>query len=317
LPRLAITAVVLALIGGTTAAFTLTEALKLERSPIGKVRVRAYFSPTCDCVKKVARLSFRLREEDRLDAVVVDSDGESVRALASGEERSPGRVVYRWDGRTDAGTPAPDGAYRLRVHLDEQRRTIVVPNVFHLDTEAPSVELVSLAPRILSPDGDGRRDSATLQISLGETARPIVLVDGERAEIVRLAEAGESEVAWAGTSGGTDLANGTYVVGVQARDRAGNLSSASSGITVRIHYVTLGRSSYRASRGGVLRFRVSSDAERVRWRLIRRGRVVLSGETDPGAVEAELPLRVKQGRHVLQVTANGHSDEAKVFVRPR
>jgi hypothetical protein len=317
LPRLAVTAVVLALIGGTTAAFTLTEALKLERSPIGKVRFRAYFSPTCDCAKSTARLSFRLREEDRLDAVVVDSDGEPVRALASGEERSPGRVVYRWDGRTDAGTPAPDGAYRLRVHLDEQRRTIVVPNVFRLDTEAPSVELVSLAPRILSPDGDGRRDSATLEISLGETARPIVLVDGDRAEFGRLAEAGEAELDWSGTSEGTDLANGTYVVGVEARDRAGNLSSPSSGITVRIHYVTLGRSSYRARRDGVLRFRVSSDAERIRWRLVRRGRVVLTGETDRGAVAEQLPSRVKRGRHVLQVTANGHSDEATVFVRPR
>ena len=170
----------LALIGGTTAAFTLTEALKLERSPIGKVRFRAYFADV-DCAKSTARLSFRLREEDRLDAVVVDSDGEPVRAREQGRTLAwPG--VYRWDGRTDAGTPAPDGAYRLRVHLDEQRRTIVVPNVFRLDTEAPSVELVSLAPRILSPDGDGRRDSATLEISLGETARPIVLVDGDRAD---------------------------------------------------------------------------------------------------------------------------------------
>jgi flagellar hook assembly protein FlgD len=317
LPRLAITAVVLALIGGTTAAFTLTEALKLERSPIRKVRVGPYFSPTCECRKNQARVSFRLREGDRLDAVVVDSDGEPVRALASGEERSPGKVVYRWDGKTDAGTPAADGAYRLRVHLDEQRRTIVLPNVFELDSEAPTVELVSLAPRILSPDGDGRRDVSTLEISLGETARPMVLVDGERAEIGPLAEAGESELEWAGTSEGTDLPQGTYVVGVQARDRAGNLSPPSSGITVRIHYVTLGRSSYRVRRGGALRFRVASDADRVAWRLVRRGRVVLAGAADPGAVTAQLPARVQRGRYVLQATANGHSDEAEVFVRPR
>lgn len=307
----------LALIGGTTAAFTLTEALKLERSPIGRVTVRPYFSPTCDCARNMARVSFRLREGDRLDAVIVDSDGEPVRVLVNGEERSAGRVVYLWDGKTDAGTAAPDGAYRLRVHLDEQHRTIVVPNVFRLDTEAPSVELVSAAPRILSPDGDGRRDSATLQISLAETARPFVLVDGKKVETGSIVDAGESELEWSGTSEGTDLPEGTYVVGVQARDRAGNLSPPSSGITVRIHYVTLGRASYRATRSGVLRFRVSSDAERVRWRLIRRGKVVLAGETDPGGAAAQLPPRVQRGRYILQVTANGHSDEAKVFVRPR
>jgi hypothetical protein len=308
---------VLALIGGTTAAFTLTEALKLQRSPIGKPRFRLFFSPTCECPKSMARLSFRLRREDSLDAVIVDADGEPVRKLTSGDERSPGRVVLRWDGRTDGGVLAPDGAYRLRIHLDEERRTIVVPNVFRLDTEPPTAELLSLAPRVLSPDGDGRRDSATLEVGLSEAARPIVLVDGTAAEAGRLAESGDSELDWAGSREGNALPAGVYVVGVQVRDRAGNLSSPSSGITVRIRYVSLGRSSYTATRGGVLHFRVASDAERIHWRLLRRGKVVLRGADAPGAVSAPLPRRIERGRYVLRVAANGHRAEAKVLVKPR
>ena len=304
----------LALIGGTTAAFTLTEALKLERSPIGNVRVRPFFSPTCECLKGVARIAFRLREEDRLDAVIVDSDGEDVRTLASSEAHSRGRIVFRWDGRTEAGAVAPDGAYRLRVHLDDARRTIVVPNVVRLDTEPPVAELVSLEPRIISPDGDGRRDAATLTVRLSEPARPVVLVDGSPAAGEPLAEAGTSELRWAGTTHRRALPAGADVVGVRAVDRAGNRSEISSGLTVRIRYVTLGRDAYRTRRGGVLRFRVSTDAEAFRWQILRRGVVVLRGEGERPSVAVFLPTRVERGRYVLRVVAEGRHDEAELLV---
>lgn len=307
----------LALIGGTTAAFTLTEALKLQRSPIGKPRIRPFFSPTCECPKSTARMLIRLKKEDRLDAVVVDSDGDTVRTLASGVRKTPGKVIFTWDGRTDAGALAPDGAYRLRVHLDEEHRTIVIPNVTRLDTQPPGAELVSLAPRVLSPDGDGRRDSATLVVSLGERSRPVVLVDGTPAHAGRRAPAGESELDWPGTREGRPLREGTYVVGVQARDRAGNLSPPSSGLTVRLRYILLGRKTYRVPRAGTLRFRVSTDATRFVWRLVRAGKVVLRGEERPPAAAVRLPERIERGRYQLEVVANGHRAEAALIVGPR
>jgi hypothetical protein len=308
---------VLALIAGTTAAFTLTEALKLERSPIGKVRVRPYFSPACECLKSVARVSFRLREQDRLDAVVLDSDDERVRTLASGEEHAPGRVAFRWDGRTDEGAVAPDGAYRLRIHLDEERRTIVIPNVFRLDTEPPVAELVSLAPRVISPDGDERRDATTLTIRLSEPGRPVVLVDGSPAAAAQLAEAGTSELGWEGTRRRRTLPEGAYVIGVRARDRAGNRSAASSGLTIRIRYVTLARSSYRVPRGGVLRFRVSTDAEEFAWQILRRGQVALRGDSRRSVVAVSLPTRLRRGDYVLRVEAGRHHDRADLAVGRR
>lgn len=314
MPRLAVTAVVLALIAGATAAFTLTEALKLERSPIAKPRFRAYFSPTCECRKTVARLALRLRRADRLDAVVVDAGERRVRTLEEDAEHSAGRLVFRWDGRTDAGALAPDGPYFLRIALAEEGRTILVPDVFRLDTEPPAVELVSVAPRVLSPDGDGRRDSATATFSLTEPARPFITVDGTRAERGERADEGTSELVWAGTRRGEALPAGAYVVAVDARDRAGNLSSPSSGLTVRIRYVELNRSSYRVRRGGVLRFRVSSDSETFAWRLLRRGRVVLAGKDEPHGVRVRLPGRLRTGRYALRVEANDRIAEAAVVV---
>ena len=305
----------LALIGGATAAFTITEALKLERSPVGKPRFRDSFSPTCECGKRAARLSFRLRMEDELDAVVVDSEERPVRTLVSGEERSAGRTVFSWDGRTDAGSLAPDGSYRLRVQLAEVGRTILFPDVFRLDTQPPRAELVGLAPRILSPDGNGRRDAAAVTYSLSETARAFVLVDGNRAQADSASDAGTFELTWPGTVRGDALRAGTYVVAVQARDRAGNVSSPSSGLTVRIRYVELARSRYKARDGGVLRFRVSSDGEAFSWRIQRRRRVVLAGEGEPGGVSVRLPRRLEHGRYILRVEANGHSARAVLVIR--
>jgi hypothetical protein len=61
LRRLAVSALVLGLVVGTTAAFGVAEALKLERSPIGRVRLGHVLSPTCGCRHAGIRLAFRLR----------------------------------------------------------------------------------------------------------------------------------------------------------------------------------------------------------------------------------------------------------------
>ena len=72
---------VLALLVATTAAFALTEALKLERSPVTAPRFDKLFSPTCACETSTERLALRLREPSTIDAVIVDDVCETVRTL--------------------------------------------------------------------------------------------------------------------------------------------------------------------------------------------------------------------------------------------
>ena len=131
--RIAVTLLVLALLGGTAAAFAVTEALKLEGWAIARPRATKTFAPDARCGPRKARLSFRLLRSDRIDAVVVDAEGRPVRTLASRVPRPRGRVRLRWDGSRDTGGRAPDGEYRLRVHLARKDRTITLPNVVRLD----------------------------------------------------------------------------------------------------------------------------------------------------------------------------------------
>jgi hypothetical protein len=319
LRRAAVTVLVLALLAGTAAAFVATEELKLERSPIARPRFDRLFSPVCNCPKDTARLVFGLRRGDRIDAVIVDAEGDPVRTLASGSRRERGRVVFRWRGRNDAGALVPEGAYRLQVRLAEQRRTIVIPNRIRVDTTAPAVDLLGVSPRRLSPDGDGRNDVARIRFRSSELARPLVLVDGVLAARARMRAAGTKLLVWPGTKARQPLPAGLYALSLRARDRAGNLSEPTAATAVTVRYIQIAGDALTARRRGVLRFRVLTDALQYRWALVagngRRRLITRTAVT--AAVAARLPARIRPGRYLLRVAANGHSDEAAVAVRAR
>jgi hypothetical protein len=320
LRRLAIIVLVLALLAGTIAAFALTEALKLERSPLKRVKFEGTFSPTCACSKDTAHLAFRLRRADTLDALIVDAAGDPVRALLSRSPRVPGRVALRWDGRDDAGTIVPDGPYRLRLHFAHERRTIVVPDLVRVDTQAPVVQLVSVEPRTISPDGDGHADSVRIEFRSSERVRPVLVVDGAKSYDGRPRGPGRVSLFWAGTADGEPVPAGSHLVDLQARDQAGNRSEPTEEVPVRIRYVELASKTLRVARGGRLRFHVLADAARFQWRLYRAGhsgRPLLGGRRATGSVAVHLPTKSHAGRYVLRVLVKDHADEAKVIVRPR
>ncbi len=170
MPRLLSTLLVVALLGGTAAAFAVTQGLKIEPSPILAPRIDKVFSPVCDCDSRVAGIQFKLRKPDRVRLQIVDGDGNVVRTLVPGRRLRRGTVTYTWNGRDDQGRFVGEGVYKPRVHLADQHRTIDLPNDMRVDTTAPQIALVSVAPRALSPDGDGRGDRVVVAYTTSEPA---------------------------------------------------------------------------------------------------------------------------------------------------
>jgi FlgD Ig-like domain len=317
----AITALVLALFAGTAAAFVLTVSLKLVRSPLDRVRVEPAVAPTCACRHDEARIRFRVRRPDRIDVVVLDEAGEAVRTLLEDERRSRGRTRVAWDGRDDAGNVVSDGRYQVRVHFRSEERTIDIPTPIEVDTTPPRVRVLAVRPPVFSPDGDGRRDEFAIDYVADEAAAPIVLVDAVVVFEGPLRDAGETRVVWDGTSNGRPLPPGTYGIAVQGRDRLGNAGELADGDVVRIRYIDLTRNRLVVRRGGVLRFRVDTDAAAFAWQLRRaagRERVVLrKSGVRRRSVAVRLPLRIRRGLYLLRVQANGYEDVAVVRVRRR
>lgn len=298
---------VVALLAATATAFALTEGLKLEPSPILGTEVDKVFSPVCGCESAQARISFRLRDADVLDVALVDSGGTVVARPVEGERFDRGRVVIRWDGLGPSGEPLPEGEYRPRVHLRQERRTIVLPNPIEIDVTPPAVESFRLSRSVFSPDGDGRADRVILRYELGEDGRGLLFVNGGRRGLTRFARPAD-RLIWNGKENGQGLPAGIYRVQLSAQDPAGNLAARTEPVAVRIRYVALGRNRVLATAGARFAIRVSSDAGRVQWTLGRR-----SGFARPGTLLLRAPRQ--KGQYTLEVSASGHSARAAVFVR--
>lgn len=298
--------VVLVLLGATAAAFAVTERLKLERSPITGTQVDRVFSPVCECARDSATISFVLRQRARVTVDLLDREGEPVRTLVRDSEEQRGRVTYVWDGRDDLDRVVPEGIYRPRVRLRQHGRTIVLPNPMRVDTTAPEVGLVRVAPRVFSPDGDGRRDRVTARYRLDEAARAMLLIDGRRRVMSRFLRT-EGTLAWFGRIGGDSVPPGLYEVRLRAVDRAGNRSQRTRAVTVRVRYIELARERIEVVAGERLRARVLTDARSYRWRFA--GRTGL-------ASGPRLRLRTPEepGTYSLYVRIGEWADRAEVVV---
>ncbi|MDQ4018861.1 MAG: hypothetical protein M3188_03375 [Actinomycetota bacterium] len=225
----------MALLLATVAAFALAERLKLERSPVTAPRFTRLIGPECGCEKARADLRVRLRQADRVTAMIVGEDGEEVRRLATRLERPRGRVRFVWDGRDGAGKPAADGLYRLRLELERADRTITIPTPVRVDGTPPRLRLVSATPRAITPDGDGRADRVLYVYRSSERAYAVVYVNGRYTVRGRSWRRGRGRVRWrARVEGGGYVEPGVYRTWIEAVDPAGNRSERSPVVTVRV-----------------------------------------------------------------------------------
>ena len=307
MPRFLSTLLVVALLGGTAAAFAVTQGLKIRPSPITAPSIQKVFSPTCDCDTRVAAIRFRLRKPDRVRLQIVDGGGTVVRTLVPGRRLRRGTVNYTWNGRDDAGRFVPQGVYKPRVHLADQHRTIDLPNEMEVDTTAPRISVVSLQPRTISPDGDGRGDRVRIAYTTSEPAHAALYVDGTRVLFTRR-QLQRSTLDWNGRVGGRALAPGVHRVRLGAEDRAGNVA-AGTAVPVVVRYVELSKTRYEAKAATRFGVRVSADA-RIHWRL-----GALAGTAAPGLMILHAPAR--PGRYTLAVTVGDHSARSAVIVSPR
>ena len=256
--RIASTVLVVALLAATAAAFALTQGLKLQKSPIFGTRVQPVFSPVCECDRETALIAFKLRKSSRLDVSIVDG-GQVVRTIEQGVGYQKGPVEIEWDGRDDAGRILPEGEYLPRVHVHNGRQTITLPNPIRIDVTPPVLEGVTLAPRVISPDGDGRSDRVTVRYGLSEPGRGLLFVNGTRRALTRFPRT-EETIVWNGKAAGRPVRAGVYALQLAAFDPAGNRTDRTSAVPVVVRFVTLGRDRIPVAVGERFAVRVSSDA---------------------------------------------------------
>jgi hypothetical protein len=309
LQRLLSTGLVLGLLVSTAVAFAVTENLKLTQSPVTRTRVEKTLSPLCNCSTSAVTIKFWLRRPDTLTLSVVDSGHNEVKRLVDGVTGHRRWNTFRWNGRTDTGTVARDGAYYPRIHLAQAHRTILLPNRIELDTTPPKVIEAKSNRPAFSPDGDGQSDSLKIHYKLGERAHAVLYVRGRQVVRTRFAPATGS-LTWYGRVNGVPLPQGTYTLRLGAVDLAGNASGPKKSvpIVVRVRYIELVRHRIASITAGT-RFgvRVGTDAKSYAWRLAGK-----AGRSSGGLLVVRAPS--SPGRYRLVVTERGHRDAATVMV---
>jgi len=297
--------VVLALLGCTAAAFAVTEGLKLEKSPVSNTHVGKVVAPE-SAANATVPIGFRLRKPDRVNVEIVNGNGEVVRTLARSRREPSGNLQFTWNGRADNGEVVPDGVYRPRVHLANAHKTIVLPNPIRMDATPPFIKLVSVRPRVFSPNGDSVDDFVRIQYKTSERARAQLYVDGEPKTLVRrFLRAGK--IDWGGRSA-RYLKPGRHLIRLRARDFATNLGPPSRALPVFVRYIELRPNALHVKTGRRFGFRVVTDAKSYAVHLgslhaRRSGRLLILRAPAPG-------------RYVLRVAEKGHVARAVVVVTP-
>jgi hypothetical protein len=311
LQRFLTTAILVGLLVATSAAFAVTERLKLTKSPVYDTVVypKNGFSPTCGCARGKATVRVKLRRSDAVSVRILDRHKDPVRVLVDGVRAPRGVNIFHWDGRTDANTLAKDGVYNAEIHLAGQHRTIVLPNPIELDTSVPVVKLVTASRDVFSPDGDGQADFVRFHYELNKPAHVNLYLDGKR--ILRTyRHPASGSFSWFGIANGRPLPQGRYTLEVGATDPAGNTTPVEKQqqIQVTIRFIQLASHRIVVPAGKRFSIGVSTDAKRYHWQLGARKSVA------KGPV-LRLEASTRKGRYTLTVSERGHVDRAVVLVR--
>lgn len=228
---------VIGLLAAATAAFAVVQDLKTRPPALLRQKVQFQaFSPVCGCEFDRLPITFTLRRPGTIDAEVIDATSRAVvrRLLPPAPRR--GEVILEWDGRRDDGQLAPDGTYQVRVGLLDERRRVTLPRRVALDTRPPEVRATVPPPgAVLRLGAAAAGGSARVRVAADEpvwVTFKVVRIGRRRVPLDVLTRDGRARedrrrAVWnfvwrGGRTGNGTVSPGTFILGYEVADLAGN-----------------------------------------------------------------------------------------------
>ena len=332
------------LVVATFGAFFLAQRLKNSPPVVGEIGVFPYFSPNNDGRFDKARLTFRPKQTDDISVAVLNSSDDEVRRLTDNRHVHAGQLVrLLWDGRADDGRLAADGRYRYRITLRRQGRSVKLAKSVRLDTTPPRPLVTSVGPfKSPGPELLPLPDGGDAEVHLlAPGVKPVIRVfktgPGPTRLVLQVPLADGTKVwRWDGTTKtGRPVSAGTYVVGIETRDQAGNrgLSPAldrhglpvstygaklpgHGGITVR--YLGVLPPYLPTTAGDELQVAVDARSQPWRWSLRRVGtnQATPSRRKTSGRVRLHAPGK-ESGVYLMRVNTASHATSVPIPVQSR
>ncbi len=130
------------------------DALVLTAAKLGKPSSAAFFARDADQLSKAVKFAVTVTHPAQLGVDIVDETGTTVRTLRGMSATGAAKLVFKWDGKTDSGSWAPDGWYRSVVTASTGIGTYSEERTFYAGA-------FRITPSIDSPERGG---SLTLKI---------------------------------------------------------------------------------------------------------------------------------------------------------
>ncbi len=326
------------LVVATFTAFFVAQRLKKTEPLVYAVQMGKFVSPNGDGRRDRVRLRFRTKQADVVTVQVVGRDGSSVRTLAAKRPLAAGSHRFTWNGRTAAGRPAADGAYRVRITLSRSGRGFVPDKTFRVDTAPPRMRVAAVVPSEV-PAAGRRRPVRVRYTGVPPSSRAeffVYRVRGDRASARPVAAFAGSRVArrarWNLRVGqfvvrrkecfgplvsrgrSRPAPPGQYVITVRACDSAGNVATGPRHLPPRpgvkdgrggvaVRGLELAPAMYAVRKGTVLSVPLTSPWRDVSYRLRSlAGDVVKRGRAERRRVRLRVPA-VDPGLYVLSARA--------------
>jgi flagellar hook assembly protein FlgD len=207
------------------------EARIVVNATLSGVSVKpAWFSPNGDGAGDETIIVFRLGA-DATPVVTIGPASAPTRTFSPGPLRA-GAYQLTWDGRDDAGHPAPDGRYPLTIQATDDMGAATVVSSVAIDRLVP----VPSAPRPqLTVKTNARLNVPYLvRDSSADTVRVHILVSDASGTVIRDADRGWVPTGRRNTISFSSSTPGVYHLKVKAYDHAGNREPAPAIIAVTV-----------------------------------------------------------------------------------
>jgi outer membrane protein OmpA-like peptidoglycan-associated protein/flagellar hook assembly protein FlgD len=201
------------------------------------------FSPNGDNVRDTHAVGIVLGRSDGVQSWEIQfaHAERGVQRAMGGTGAVPERVV--WDGLTDNGSGAPEGAYVADVvviYVKGNRPSAQTP-AFQLDRTAPRITL-DLTPQPFSPDNDGVDDELTMIVGVDDISPlsgwSMTITDPQGALFATFSGRGapSSRIIWDGLSDSGELVQSAldYPVALAVSDELGNTAIVNDAIAVDV-----------------------------------------------------------------------------------
>ena len=233
-------------------AFVLLSAAcaPLTSAPLGAVTSQLpALSPGLRDQRNRLDVHYHLNTPATVSSYIVATDGQRWAIATDAARPTAGDYVLQFDGTVAGPGPnerrvLPDGDYRLVLDVtsaSQHQQAPVNLSVRGADSTAPDISELTLLPDTISPNFDAVDDVTHVNFGLTKDALVSLFLDtspdsgpvrrvwmGEEVKTM----AGVQSQPWDGTANGQPVPNGRYMLGIRARDQAGNIVERSQPLVI-------------------------------------------------------------------------------------